>query len=117
VVNDLEVVPTGLGVLQTLDLVVLEFEDFSAADAHEVVVVLHADGALVVLLPAPEILLLQDPRLRQKIERAVHRGFRDRVVLALGEAEQLVGREMALGFHRTAQDRAPLSGELEAFFL
>ena len=57
-VDDLEVMMSGLGVLKFLDVVVLEFDDLAAADADEVVVMFAPLSSLVKLLPTLEILLL-----------------------------------------------------------
>ena len=59
-VDDLEVVFFGFGVLQAFDGLVLEFDDAAAFDADKMVVVFASLGAFIQFFAVTEVLLFED---------------------------------------------------------
>jgi len=91
VVDDLEVMMSGLGVLKFLDVVVLEFDDLAAADADEVVVMFAPLRPFVELFPISEILFFQDLAFLQKRQGPVNRGLGNSPVRFFGQFEKFFG--------------------------
>ncbi len=116
-IDDLEVVVAGLGVLQFLDVVVLEFDDLAAAHTDEVVVMFAPLRPFVELFPVSEILLFQDLALFQKRQGPVNRRLGNRAVGFFGERQQFLRGKMAVGVNGLMKDGPPLAGKFKVFFL
>lgn len=92
-----------------------EFDRGAALGTHHVVMA----APVVLMLVAGDAVMKGDfagkPATGQKLQRAVDGGETDTLVFFLDQAVQFVGGEMFASFEERAQNRAALSGLLQAY--
>src|SRR3989344_8918401 len=109
----LEAEPPADPVLQLLDLVAMELDDFAARNADDVVVVPLAGPAFEKLTLPLAHGLLDDAAFQKKRDRPVNGAPRDTGVLAAERVVQAVGVEVAPQAGDLLVDVLALAGELE----
>src|SRR5689334_12444190 len=101
------------GVLERLDLLVLELHDPPADGADEVVVVVPSEDRLVHHLAAPELAGLDEAPVDQESERAVDGGAADVLAMRAHAVEELLRGEVPVLAEDRVEDLAPRLGAAE----
>ena len=112
-VYDFKLLTFSFQFLLFLNMAVFKFNDIAASETHHMVMMMPSLGALINISSVAKIMFPQDLAIFQKRQRPVNRRFRDSLISALGHFKKLLGRKVAVSHEGLAQDRAPLSGELE----
>ena len=105
-------------IFENLDVRVLEFDDFAAVDADEVVVIrVLEEIRIVVLLLTPKVDFAQEASLDEEGKSSVKGGARSLGIDFPGHVPELVSRKVLLGAEGGLDDHIPLSRSPEALRL
>jgi hypothetical protein len=113
-VADGEIVFFGHLLLQLFDAKVLEFYDFTAFSADQVIMMLTAMRYLVKGLSGAEIALLRQAAFCQKLERSVNGGVADMGMLFADFQIKFLSRQMGLHPKEFIQNDLSLACEFES---
>lgn len=111
---DREPVPASHFFLKLFDLAILEFDDFPARRADQMVVMALV-GNIVILRLSAEVPRLSEPRFAKQVQRPVDRGQPDMGVLFRQQAVHLLRCDVFLR-QKDAQNLLALASELELVF-
>lgn len=112
VAEERKFVPRGDPFLLGLDLVVLEFDDFAALQADQVVMVMVSD-VFEPGLPPAKLALVRKPSLGQELERPVDGGIADLVVQLFHLSPEVFAGEVLVLAKKLLDDHVPLARGLE----
>jgi hypothetical protein len=99
--------------LQHLDVLVFEFDDFSAAGADQMIVVVHVIDEFIAGVAAAKLMLLREAALAEEVECSIDGGKADGPVDLLDLLVEFLGGDVPLGLQKHLEDHISLLGNLE----